>query len=302
MTRILSGILCIALGAATMFGIVEIARADTPAISVVDAGVEAGSAAPPTVTTTTTTAITPPPAAAPATPDPVDAPIDSANFLYRLYKSGGLLPACIVGMFFLLTFLSKTWKWLQEDHRVVYISAALGGLGLLVGPASQGTTPNMSMIFGAVAAAVALYQNPKKPAIEAAKAEARGASTGAATLVMLIGMGALLASSPGCSGSAREARLHDAMAGLTAASSAFVAFDHEYKAHILATSPTDAEFTTKFEAYKATRARVIELFAAAYHSIAAAAVLNKDDTTVVNALLAAQLALTAWAELRGGGQ
>ena len=100
---------------------------------------------------------------APALPDPVESPIESASTLYKLYKSGGLIPAIIVGLFFLLTALARKVKWLQEGNRALAVTGALAALTLLVEPATRGTTPTLSMIVGALAAGFALAMNPKKP-------------------------------------------------------------------------------------------------------------------------------------------
>lgn len=145
---------------------VSVAQAQVPDAGpvVVPAAVESGSgsAAP---------AATPAPATE-TVPDPVEHPVDAGSFVYKLWKGGALIPAIIVGLFLALTFLSRKVKWLQEDHRAVYVAAALGTLTLLLEPATRGTTPNASMVIAALAAGVGLALNPKKPA---ADAEKRGA-------------------------------------------------------------------------------------------------------------------------------
>lgn len=145
---------------------ISVAQAQVPDAGpvVVPAAVESGSgsAAP---------APAPAPEATPAptVPDPVEHPVDAGSFVYKLWKGGALIPAIIVGLFLVLTFLSRKVKWLQEDHRAVYVAAALGTLTLLLEPATRGTTPNASMVIAALAAGVGLALNPKKPAADAEK-------------------------------------------------------------------------------------------------------------------------------------
>ncbi len=144
---------------------ISVAQAQVPDAGpvVVPAFVEAGSAA------ATAPAPAVPAAEAPTVPDPVEHPVDAGSFVYKLWKGGALIPAIIVGLFLALTFLSRKVKWLQEDHRAVYVAAALSTLTLLVEPASRGTTPNASMIIAALAAGIGLALNPKKPAADAEK-------------------------------------------------------------------------------------------------------------------------------------
>lgn len=124
-----------------------------------------GSAVTTTTTTTTTTAT-------PVLPDPVEAPGDSASLLYKLYKAGHLVPALIIGAFFLLLLLRRWIAWLRTGYRALIVASTLGGLGMLAERVADGTTPSFPMIMGALGVALALYVKaegePKKP--EPAKA------------------------------------------------------------------------------------------------------------------------------------
>lgn len=123
------------------------------AIVLLDAGVGSGSAV----------------AAPVVVPDPLAAPGDSISLLSKLYHGGLFFDLGILVAFFALTIAAKKWKWLQDDHRAVFVAAALGALTILSVPAAQGTTPNIQMILGALITAVGLAMNPKKPAADAEK-------------------------------------------------------------------------------------------------------------------------------------
>ena len=99
-----------------------------------------------------------------ALPDPSSSPGETLSLLEKLYKSGALLSLGIVVAFLALRYASVHVAWLQEDHRAVLVAAALGALGLLVVPASQGATPNASMLVAALVTGVSLALNPKKTA------------------------------------------------------------------------------------------------------------------------------------------
>lgn len=104
------------------------------------------------------------PAATPAPiPDPTEAPGEALSMMSKLYKSGAWIGLAILASFFTLSIAAKRVAWLKEGRRAVYCSAALGGLALLTVPASQGTTPNLSMVVAAVIAAMTLALNPTKP-------------------------------------------------------------------------------------------------------------------------------------------
>lgn len=130
----------------------------------IDASVDASGSGSAVTTTTTTTTTTVAPL-----PDPEASPLESASTIYKLYKSGGLVPAIIVGLFMLLTVLARKLTWLQEGNRALAVAGVLGALAILVEPAARGTTPNLSMILAALGAGIALALNPKKPSTSEAK-------------------------------------------------------------------------------------------------------------------------------------
>lgn len=90
-------------------------------------------------------------------PDPVEAPGDSAGLLYKLYKAGHLIPAIIVFAFFGLTLAQRWVGWLKTGYRKLAVASALAGLAMLAERAADGTTPNLTMLMGAVGVAFALY-------------------------------------------------------------------------------------------------------------------------------------------------
>ena len=99
-------------------------------------------------------------AADPVIPDPLAAPGDSLSLASKLYHSGAYVALAIVVAFFALSVAAKKLAWLTQGKRAAYTASALGALTLLAVPASQGTTPNATMIVTAVMTAVALILHP----------------------------------------------------------------------------------------------------------------------------------------------
>ena len=100
---------------------------------------------------------------------------DPTTTIDHLYSTGAWFCLGIVLAFFALRWASQHIAWLEQDHHAVYVSALLGGLALLVVPAAQGTTPNLSMLLTALVTVIALASNPKKPVTpDAARAPQAG--------------------------------------------------------------------------------------------------------------------------------
>lgn len=148
--RSIFGLLFLALSLLIAFGLSSIyrlgeAHAQGSGSAVVDVGSGSGSGS-----------------AAIAAPDPISHPGETLSMLGKLYHSGAFFALGIVALFCLLYVLDTKIAWFREGKRGAYFAAALGGLALIVGPATQGTTPNIGMIGSAFAAAIALVINPKK--------------------------------------------------------------------------------------------------------------------------------------------
>lgn len=138
---------------AIILGVIGLACAGTAYAQPADAGadvvlVDAGSATAPATT--------------PTLPDPIESPIESVSFVVKLWKSGTMPAAIIVGLFLLLTALSKKIKALQKGYAAIVVASVLGGCSMLIERAAAGTTPNLAMFTSAIVAAVALALNPKK--------------------------------------------------------------------------------------------------------------------------------------------
>lgn len=168
----------------------------------------------------------------------------------------------------------------------------LGVFAVLIG--AQGAAD-----FGKEAVSKAVCPNCSAAASSKAIGVSPGpGTTGAMTLVLLLGLGTL-GTSPACGGNARQTQLRTAMTALNVAGDAFAAFDRAHQMKIVDQATSLAEGAEKLQKYKWTRDRVLEAFASAYHAIAAAAVLADDDRTLAQALLTARLALKAWDDLKG---
>lgn len=105
----------------------------------------------------------PAPKTSPTPPDPLAAPVESISFVVKLWKTGTMPAAIIVGLFLLLTALSRKVKWLQSGYAAVVTAALLGAGAMLVERASAGTTPTFAMFTSAFVTAVALALKPKQP-------------------------------------------------------------------------------------------------------------------------------------------
>lgn len=88
-------------------------------------------------------------------------PLDQGSFAWKLYKAGHLVPAIILAAFFALTYAQNHITWLRVGYRKVAVAAGLSGLGMLAERVANGTTPNATMIMGAIGAALAMALNTK---------------------------------------------------------------------------------------------------------------------------------------------
>lgn len=136
--------------------------AGVPIAGFLDSGSASGSATPSADAGSGSAAIAAP-QAAPALPDPIAAPVESVSFVVKLWKTGTMPAAIIVGLFLLLTALSRKVKWLQSGYAAIATAALLGGCSMLIERASAGTTPNASMFATALITALALALKPKQP-------------------------------------------------------------------------------------------------------------------------------------------
>lgn len=111
----------------------------------------------------------------------------STGTLYDLYHSGAYLCLGILAVYFALKYLStsdgKIGTWLKVPGRAHYVTAAIGVIGLFVGPLSQGTTPNAMMFFTSLPAIFALLL-PGAPK----KADTASSQAGFAKLGLLLAL------------------------------------------------------------------------------------------------------------------
>lgn len=134
---------------------------------------------------------------------------DLLNALSKLYTSGAWLCLAIVATFVVLDWLSKNVAWFEVPNRAHYLTAFLGGLALVVVPATQGTTPNVQTIAIAIGTVYALFTRGAVPVAKVAKV-ARPAQSGFVTRWMmgyLAVFGIVIAcfAAPSCSASQKAA-------------------------------------------------------------------------------------------------
>lgn len=161
-------VLALLVGAVTMLGLVEAGTTDAFAdgsaalVEPFDAGAGGASAlAPADVGTVAAPAVTVNAGSgatvnvAPAVvPDPVEDPGGAIAALTKLYKDGALTAFFILLGFFALVYAERKIEWLRTGYRKVVVASVLYGLGMIVERAITGTTPNLSMLIGAIGAAL----------------------------------------------------------------------------------------------------------------------------------------------------
>jgi hypothetical protein len=123
------------------------------------ASVDAGPA-PPAAGIATSPASTVTVLAAEQVPDPVAAPVETASLVQRLWKSGAILPALLVGLWALLLLARKWVPWLSEGKRAVYLGIAVTFVGAFVERAAAGSTPTLGMLLAAAATAIGAVMSP----------------------------------------------------------------------------------------------------------------------------------------------
>lgn len=119
---------------------------------------------------------------------------DLLNALSKLYTSGAWLCLAIVATFVVLDWLSKNVAWFEVPNRAHYLTAFLGGLALVVVPATQGTTPNVQTIAIAIGTVYALFTRGAVPVAKVARPAQSGFVT-RGLVAFLAGFGLMI----GCS-------------------------------------------------------------------------------------------------------
>lgn len=74
----------------------------------------------------------------------------------HLYSSGAFIALGVFLVWKVLDWGSTHIAWLQAPGRAHYVTVAVAVAAVFGLPASQGTTPNMSMLFVAIGAAASL--------------------------------------------------------------------------------------------------------------------------------------------------
>jgi len=218
---------------------------------------------------------------------------DDLSAIDKLYHSGAWLCLGLVAVFLVLRYAATRWAWLKEDHRAVWVSAILGGLALLVVPATQGTTPNLSTILTAVFTVLALHADPKKTPAEQDKAAQGGFIRLSLMLVIAAIAGAVLLA--GCGASTRHKVLAGTFASLDVASAELVKIDGEQETALATKATSEAAGTAALGVWWSKVDTVEKALAEGYRAVAAAA-LADDDRSLAGALQAATIvkqALTA---------
>jgi hypothetical protein len=85
-------------------------------------------------------------------PDPVADTTGALEALWRLYKDGQLVALFYLLGFFALVYAERKIKWLGVGYRKVAVTSLLVGLGMIAERAVSGSTPNASMLVGALGA------------------------------------------------------------------------------------------------------------------------------------------------------
>lgn len=137
-----------------------------------------------------------------------------------------------------------------------------------------------------------------------ARAKVKTAVINAAPMLALFLLGALAVGTvglnAGCGQSQREKTIHAALLTTDAAHDGFVAYDRERQAAIVESAASREQGAAALAEYRASRARIVELFDATYRAIAAAAVLEDDHSKLETLSRAAGLLAVALHDFTGG--
>lgn len=140
----LSNLAAVALSILVTLGLLAAFAGAVPVDAGLGPSVEISAAGPPVVD-------------APVLADPVKEPVVAVNQAVTLYKSGALIPAIVLGVFFVLFVLRAKIPWLRTGNRAAVTAALLVAATMLAERAAAGTTPNLSMVLGSLMAGVLLY-------------------------------------------------------------------------------------------------------------------------------------------------
>ena len=103
-----------------------------------------------------------------------DPAIPSADTVFSLYHSGAFFCAGIVAVYLIGRWAAGDVGWLKDPVHAHYVTAILAALAVIAIPASQGTTPNMSMLLTAAGTLLAtLLPNALQPATKPVVADNR---------------------------------------------------------------------------------------------------------------------------------
>lgn len=107
-----------------------------------------------------------------------------------------------------------------------------------------------------------------------------------------------------CGASARQRTISATLLGVDTAKSAFVAFDGAHQLQLVEAATSKEVGAAKLASYRDRRVKLVVAFEGAYRSLAIAAILNDDPSSLANLVAAAKVALDEWRSLQaelGGG-
>lgn len=112
-------------------------------------------------------------------------PTAAVSVVSHLYSTGAFLCMGIVIAYLALTYASKHVAWLEVPGRAHYVTIGLAVAAIFVLPATQGTTPNASMLGTAAATLIALLLPGTPPSTDPALPVAKIAKIGGVALLAL---------------------------------------------------------------------------------------------------------------------
>jgi hypothetical protein len=123
-------------------------------------------------------------------PDPVTDPTATVSLLSHLYSTGAFFCLGVVVLYLALKYASKHVAWLEVPGRAHYVTVAIAVLAVFAVPASQGTTPNTSMLMVAFGTAMSLLL-PGAPKVADALPSAKVVGKGFARFDVMFTLAAL---------------------------------------------------------------------------------------------------------------
>lgn len=224
-------------------------------------------------------------------PDPTTDPTATVSLLSHLYSTGAFLCLGVLVTYLALKYASKHVAWLEVPGRAHYVTVALAVLAVFALPASQGTTPNASMLTVAFGTVMSLLL----PGAPKADKTAQAGFVRGSLMVVLAAIGL---SWIACGASQRQQTIGASVVVLDTANTAFIGsaagcngcYVQKHEQAIIAAGSNEAATATQLATFRGQVATIELAFAFAYQAAATAWAANNESAVAALATAAAAVA------------